>query len=641
MVDQTMPSSSSEARLLEEVNSKLGTGQVTHTSLETDSRVLARITDGIYRSPAAALRELVTNAYDADATLVTIETSPPWFNRVVVRDDGAGMDPDALVRLLKHIGGSTKRTSFGPVTGTTGPDPNYSPRGRRLIGRIGIGLFSVSQMTRHFQIVTKRAGSSVRLVADVLLDVYSEDRFSDESWSPNAALASGEVRIQTFEASDLESHGTDIVLLDLKREAQAYLRSEEDRVVERSFAFHSGVVGPSDSVDYGTKPVLPWDDRDPPREKFEKLFEAVLARSGREKAKLESILDRYMQVMWQLALSVPLDYLDGLHPFDLDANFGCRVFQLSNATKGQAVELVLGDGETIRQRLALKAPERGELPFRVVMDGVELRRPLRICSADPNTRPQDQPLLFVGSWSPSLTEFPETTSGGRELSFEAYLLWTPRVTPAEHAGILVRIADASGILFDETFMDYSIAELSRLKQTSGELFVHRGLDAALNIDRESFNGGHPHAKLVRHWVHQAMRQLATTQKRLSGEIRSQLHAAAATKDARARKTLVQSKLAAVGATESAEVRLTDSKKELVAERQRGTLAYDAKEVLARLPEVGTKARRKEIAKRKDIMASVAALLDGYGAFEDMTFARQQELLNGIARIFWGSSDGQG
>ena len=34
-------------------------------------------------------------------------------------------------------------------------NPSLSPGGRRLIGKIGIGLFSVSQLTRHFQIITK------------------------------------------------------------------------------------------------------------------------------------------------------------------------------------------------------------------------------------------------------------------------------------------------------------------------------------------------------------------------------------------------------------------------------------------------------------------------------------------------------
>ena len=59
------------------------------TKLTTDQRVLARITDGIYREPAAALRELIFNAFDADAANVWIQTDAPRFGEISVTDDGA------------------------------------------------------------------------------------------------------------------------------------------------------------------------------------------------------------------------------------------------------------------------------------------------------------------------------------------------------------------------------------------------------------------------------------------------------------------------------------------------------------------------------------------------------------------------
>src|SRR5262245_18560411 len=83
------------------------------TRLQTDERVLARITDGIYREPASALRELVFNAYDADATQVRISTDAPRFSKIVVIDDGDGMTYDVLDHLIHHIGGSAKRTKDG------------------------------------------------------------------------------------------------------------------------------------------------------------------------------------------------------------------------------------------------------------------------------------------------------------------------------------------------------------------------------------------------------------------------------------------------------------------------------------------------------------------------------------------------
>ncbi len=74
--------------------------------LAVDDRVLARVTDGIYRQPSSAIRELISNAYDADATKVVVHTDAPRFNRIVIRDNGQGMSTEALAYLIKHIGGS-------------------------------------------------------------------------------------------------------------------------------------------------------------------------------------------------------------------------------------------------------------------------------------------------------------------------------------------------------------------------------------------------------------------------------------------------------------------------------------------------------------------------------------------------------
>jgi hypothetical protein len=42
---------------------------IVQTILQTNEQVIARVTDGIYRQPASALRELISNAYDADVLL--------------------------------------------------------------------------------------------------------------------------------------------------------------------------------------------------------------------------------------------------------------------------------------------------------------------------------------------------------------------------------------------------------------------------------------------------------------------------------------------------------------------------------------------------------------------------------------------
>src|SRR5947209_7380028 len=50
-------------------------------------------------APGSAIRELISNAYDADATRVVIKTDAPRFERISVEDDGHGMEPEALAHL--------------------------------------------------------------------------------------------------------------------------------------------------------------------------------------------------------------------------------------------------------------------------------------------------------------------------------------------------------------------------------------------------------------------------------------------------------------------------------------------------------------------------------------------------------------
>src|SRR5712664_2671684 len=87
--------------------------------------IIADVSAGIYRSPAGALKELISNAFDADAPTVRISTGWPMFKTFTCTDDGRGMTPDEFNRIMGHIGGSSKRDD-----GELSPEFN-----RPLIGR--------------------------------------------------------------------------------------------------------------------------------------------------------------------------------------------------------------------------------------------------------------------------------------------------------------------------------------------------------------------------------------------------------------------------------------------------------------------------------------------------------------------------
>jgi len=514
-----------------------------NTHLIVDDRVLARVTDGIYRRPSAALRELVFNAYDADATRVVIDTDAPRFQRMSIRDNGIGMDERVLADLITHIGGSSKKTHKGIEIGTVNRDnPNLSPAGRPLIGKIGIGLFAVVHLTTNFRIITKRRGVAYRLVADVRMKTHTEDNLVNlpRGDAGKEEFVTGDVSIVHEPATDTETHGTEVVLLELRsttrdilRDAQRWeaILEEQAGQAEKSSPpdgephyklsapqFHVGFLGDRNSRDaafYLVEPSLPWDDKQNPTERFQSLYESVVETAGttQRNPDLEYIFDQYFESLWRLSLAAPISYLKQ-HPLQLTTDSGIDFFHLQNKPRSRAEPISLNPNERLNDNLGLKCVDRDP----VMVDGVELRRPVRLygdlmeAKHAKNVRAK-RPMLFVGQCNTSLGSYAPEQSGGA-LEFEAYFYWNALIVPNQNRGVLVRVHGASGVLYDERFMDYQTAELNRLKQITGEVFILKGMDPALNIDRESFNVSHPHYQYVAKWVHNSIRQITNLLKEI-------------------------------------------------------------------------------------------------------------------------------
>lgn len=644
-----------EKALVEEIEKNRKTGKISTAHLETDDRVLARITDGIYRQPASALRELVANSYDADAEHVYIQTDAPRFSQILVRDDGNGMSIETLSRLIHHIGGSPKRVQDGVDLGIVSKkDPALSPKGRKLIGKIGIGLFSVAQLTRHFQIITKTQGDRHRLVAEVVLNTYTEDDLAALRGKEARRVDTGVVRIRTVPAVDVDYHGTDIILMDLRHQTVELLQSKDiwDRVAggvseeddkSESLApprYHIGRLDPANPDKIVETEKLPWTKQDKPNVRFAKLYQALTdgLEQGDRRPSLESSVDNYLRVLWTLSLSAPLDYIEN-HPFDLTAKDEARPYLLSAASKGQAKELDLKN-ETVRKVVGLRTTGYGAstMKFELFVDDVQLLRPIRFSRLPTTTHAVRHPLFFVGKAEPNLSGIPDQDRGG-DLSFEAYFLWAPKIVPKEHAGILIRIGNASGTLFDETFLKYQVAELNRLRQITAEVFVIKGLDAALNIDRESFNYAHPHYQFLMKWVHDAIRQVANAEKTLAKKVRTGKRDKDHRKVIQAIGKVAQEEVdkAYEGRDEEPpDVVFSASPADAAAARKTDdTLAFESQEVFKNVPifsgdTTGTKAKRETYEER---MKAVAQILDAYGLLEKLPYKKQQSLLRAIASIF--------
>jgi hypothetical protein len=97
---------------------------------------------------------------------------------------------------------------------------------------------------------------------------------------------------------------------------------------------------------------------------------------------------------------------------------------------------------------------------------------------------------------------------GSRLEFEGYLFQqTGRLYPRDIQGVLIRINDVAIGKYDNSMLIYPYAEGPRYSMVSSELFVHRGFEDALNIDRDSFNELHPHYMRVQSYVHGLLQTL--------------------------------------------------------------------------------------------------------------------------------------
>ena len=242
------------------------------------------------------------------------------------------MSPKTLAYVLNNIGGSSKRTADGAELKTVRSDAHdLSPGGRKLIGKIGIGLFAVAQLTQHFQIITKTAGESHRLSVTVRLKTHDEDRLQ----RGDAEYVAGEVAIVQERVPDGErlTQGTAVVLYQLRPEVRRVLQSaklwEAASVDSRGGEcilnppeFHIGhSLGKAPQ-----RPNLPWDAADSPEARFDRFFDAIGSASGRgiRSANLDHF-DEYLRLVWKLSLSLPLEYITD-HPFDLKGADGPRFY---------------------------------------------------------------------------------------------------------------------------------------------------------------------------------------------------------------------------------------------------------------------------------------------------------------------------
>ena len=82
---------------------------------------IIRELSGIYKPFVKAFKELVSNAYDADATEIRVTLSDD-FSSIDVLDDGIGMTPFDFHESFARLGGSTALAPGRDKSRWSGPD---------------------------------------------------------------------------------------------------------------------------------------------------------------------------------------------------------------------------------------------------------------------------------------------------------------------------------------------------------------------------------------------------------------------------------------------------------------------------------------------------------------------------------------
>jgi hypothetical protein len=435
--------------------------------LKLSARVFGHISQGLYRTPAGAIKELISNAFDADADLVKINTGFPRFDLFSCADNGRGLSISEFKRLMdKGLGTSDKHSH---------PNKRTPKHKRLMIGRLGIGLLSLAQICTEFDLISHHPKTKKAFKITLQFPAYTREVIDKTSMNDFGFVEGGRYLFEELKY-DQAAAGVKIFTTKLRdsfRARMSDLKRYRNSVVAGTEASYS---------DFGH------------------FLDGIYSAKNLPKAL--SMVSDYDQLIFGLGLIPALPYAAGDHN----------------------IMLSIPSVRKYQQRLLAN-------DFKIIVDGMELLRPVRLPSDKLHRSAQNcrvgkgrkltfdledgvheeqvvvtrYPLNVVRSeerFSAYEFEYICSEVAGRPLRFWGYLFQqTSRIFPRELQGIIVRIRDVAIGTYDNSMMSYPTAEGPRYSMISGELVVQEGFEDALNIDRDSFNSLHPHYLRVQSYLH--------------------------------------------------------------------------------------------------------------------------------------------
>lgn len=447
-----------------------------YVPIKVTAGILIHIGAGIYNSVAGAIKELVSNSFDADATQVLITTDYPRFQEIKVVDDGLGMTDDRFREAMRSIGTSLK--------GTVEPRRSSTKFKRPVIGHLGIGLMALSQVCAKAEIESQAEGSTSKFLA--ILDFSQfQKRESEQKEAATFNIYEKDPERSAQRAVELKNIMRDRSTDRATKAMLRKLRKEAERQEKEHWGYcilypdlpaipgQQGTVITLRGIKEGIQKLL-IDDGRPlntiPKPYLNKGFaweeyrDAVNAlpweeicerlRTGAGRFTYQS-LPMYHQFLWELSVMTPVQYLP------------------------------TGPVEIKRSILEEDRGKIKKFDFSLRVDNRPLYKPILLPSgalAKDANQLQERYDYYIET-----IDFDRTVDEDR-LKYHGYIFWQRKqVAPTAIRGIEIYIRNVGIGLYDYTLMNYGIRNPAhRAGQVSGEIYVDAGLERALNVDRNSF-----------------------------------------------------------------------------------------------------------------------------------------------------------
>lgn len=276
--------------------------------IKVASRIIDYLSSGLYHSPAACLKELINNSYDADAKKVLMFVKPD-ANRIIIEDDGVGISREDFVSHFERISESHKRD-----------DGDRTASGRQKVGKIGIGFIAANEICDRMEIFSTKAGS--KELMHVIINFAEMRRPIEERRVGDNEFIKGDYEGEVLEAS-IEDHYTQIFLEDIRGEARNILTNANSKAKGKTLTL------------YGLDTDSAFD----------------LLDSGKIKSWEE--FDFYSHTMLSIALNIPVPYYD----YWIDPDISTKNMKLMEEQAKNLNFSVIYDGSELRKPTVIPLDE--------------------------------------------------------------------------------------------------------------------------------------------------------------------------------------------------------------------------------------------------------------------------------------------